>query len=195
MISSLGFQFVWNASSLALQNPLLSVHTSDSSADHHVYHTWNPVQKIQKHAPYVPIPPFSPHEPRFGSQPLVLLPTKYGFTTTWSFWQLTSYLRDICLSVQPHCFLWVLGMWTEKSGFTSLITRFPTPVLGSVLDGALSALWVNRIPFPLAGMLPQEVKINNVNSSSFWETQCGLSVGEDMAFKGEVGKDRQSFRH
>lgn len=32
-------------------------------------------------------------------------------------------------------------------------------------------------------MLPHEVKINNVNSSSFGGTQCGISVGEDMLFK------------
>lgn len=60
----------------------------------------------------------------------------------------------------------------------------------------MSALLINGIPFPLARMLAQEFKINNVNISSFWATQCGVSVVEGMAFKGEEGKDRksQSFR-
>lgn len=58
------------------------------------------------------------------------------------------------------------------------------------------ALLINGILFPRAGMLAQEVKINNVNILSFWGTRCQVSIGEDMAFKGEEGKERksQSFR-
>lgn len=37
-----------------------------------------------------------------------------------------------------------------------------------------------------------QIKINNVNISSFWGTQCGVSVGEVMAFKGEERKERKS---
>lgn len=54
----------------------------------------------------------------------------------------------------------------------------------------MSAILIKGIPFPPARMLAQEVKINNVNISSFWATQCGVSVVEDMAFKGEEGKKK-----
>lgn len=37
-----------------------------------------------------------------------------------------------------------------------------------------------------------QIKINNVNISSFWGTQYGVSVGEDMAFKDEERKERKS---
>lgn len=41
-----------------------------------------------------------------------------------------------------------------------------------------------------------QIKINNVNISSFWGTQCGVSVGKDTAFKDEERKERkpESFR-
>lgn len=60
----------------------------------------------------------------------------------------------------------------------------------------MSALLINGIPFPLARTLAQEIKINNVNISSFWGTQCWVSVGGDMAFNDEEKRDRksQSFR-
>lgn len=135
-----------------------------------------------------------PRSLRFGSQPLlVLLPTKYGFThylvILATIQLFKRYLLICSTTLFPMSFRnvnWKVWLYIFK--------WFPTPVLGSVSDDAPSALWVNRIPFPLAGMLPHEVKINNVNSSSLWGTLCGLSVGEDMALKGEVGKDRQSFR-
>lgn len=54
----------------------------------------------------------------------------------------------------------------------------------------MSTLLINGIPFPPTGMFAQEVKINNVNISSFWGTQCQVSVREDLAFRGQEGKKK-----
>ena len=105
--SRLGFHFIRNVSSLAPQSRLLSAHTRFFCRPPCLSHL-NSCPKMLKTCSICSYPIIlSPRIQGLAVNPFLFfhLPTKHGFTPLpCHFWQLTSYLRDICLSVSITLF-------------------------------------------------------------------------------------------
>lgn len=128
-----------------------------------------------------------PMSPGFGSEPFLVVPPTSQIwlcPPTCHFWQIMSYLRDICSSVSITLFpmrfrnvsIKNLALYFKLDNFLFLHSEMS--------EDTMSALLVNEIPFPTS----RNVKKNNVNILSFQRTQCQVSVGEDRASREKRGK-------